>query len=125
MNNLAYKQGNSLGEIKTDFLISLQSYSISEPMTLKRIIELSVENRNDAIQTIFITDLYRDKLERISWIDSKFKKSLAFIDFVRKTANDNNGSKLSDQIQFISENLDLLVSSFETDPRMRMVCWRI
>lgn len=114
MDNPAYIQGNSLGEIKTDYLIPIRSFSISEPSTLQLIVDLSDKNRRDAIRTIFISNIYRDKLERISRIDLKFKRSLAFIDFVRKSAFDNVGHLESDGIEFISKNLSSLLLDFKS-----------
>lgn len=107
----AYTQNNSVGEIKTDFLIPLNSYSISEPQTLKHIVDLSSENRYKAIQTIFFTDFYRDKLERIAKIDSKFLKSLLYIDFIRKSLKNNK--EKNDNVKFISDNLEKLTDIFE------------
>lgn len=107
----AYIQNNSVGEIKTDFLIPLNSYSISEPQTLKHIVDLSGENRYKAIQTIFFTDFYRDKLERIAKIDSKFIKSLLYIDFIRKSSM--NDIEHNDKFKYISDNLEKLTDIYE------------
>ena len=112
MNSPAYKQGNIFEEIKTDFLIPLESYSISEPETIQYIINLSQENRTDAIQYIFVYDIYRKKLEKLAKIDSKFKKSFAFVEYVQKLTTSIFKGRWEKKIKYISENLDDLITDF-------------
>ena len=112
MNSPAFKQGNTFGEIKTDFLIPLESYSISKPETLQLIVDLSRENRNNAIFYIFMCNIYSDKLERLTMIDSKFKRSLSFIDYVRNSATSIYGHEWEKKIKYISEKLDDLIAKF-------------
>ena len=97
MNSPAYKQGNIFEEIKTDFLIPLESYSISEPET---------------IQYIFVYDIYRKKLEKLAKIDSKFKKSFAFVEYVQKLTTSIFKGRWEKKIKYISENLDDLITDF-------------
>lgn len=57
-------------------------------------------------------NIYSDKLERLTMMDSKFKRSLSFIDYVRNSATSIYGHEWEKKIKYISEKLDDLIAKF-------------
>ncbi len=78
-NYPAYEMGNLFGEIKTDYLLPEDNFSLSSVDTIRTIIDISGENRTHAASELFILPGFKDQMERFG-----FKDTVSFIDYVNR-----------------------------------------
>ncbi len=102
-SNMAYETGNTFGEIKTDFLLVKENYSLSNIKNVKKIIDLSGNNKKDAVRTFFIVPLFKKQMEKYG-----FCEVMDFIDYVNERSPENPVEGAA----WISQNIDELYADY-------------